>query len=257
MNLRVQWLVFLLACAIPITSSACEPIIPLTQLLSGASAAGSLLIGKSLLLLAAAVTLKSCSFAWLERRFTWRKAVWFMLLANVVSTIPGVLIATLAGSIAAWFLSLPIVFLMGTLVGQRLRLLEKPKTDPQFLGFLVAVIFTGIFILSVLLHERAGDVLGDRRHAAYWTVKLAFVALVATTGIVISAVLEETVIARCAKATHVGQSFYTSVVRANYITLGVILLVAASQMLPQRLHSPHFIVSWLRHLTAMPGLAWQ
>jgi len=39
-------------------------------------------------------------------------------------------------------------------------------------------------------------------------------------------------------------SFYTSVIRANYITLGLVLLVAAGHMLPRRLHAPHFLVSW-------------
>jgi hypothetical protein len=37
-------------------------------------------------------------------------------------------------------------------------------------------------------------------------------------------------------------------VRANYVTLGLALLVAALKVLPQRLRAPHFIVSWLHSL---------
>ncbi|MEI8291470.1 MAG: hypothetical protein WCH99_18525 [Verrucomicrobiota bacterium] len=255
MRKHLPWLVALSAFAIPITGSACEPIIPLTQLLSGASATGSLIIGKSLLLLAMAVAIKSFSFVFLERRLPWRKAFLFMLLANVISTIPGFLIAVFAGSMSASFLALPVVFIFGMMLGNRLKHLGRPWNNSPLSGFLVALAFTVFFMLSVVLHESAGDVLGDRHYAAYWAIKFTFVTLVACTGICISAVMEEFVIARCTQKTHAGQSFYTSVFRANYITLGIILLVAALQMLPKRLHAPHFIVSWFHNVAAMLGLA--
>jgi hypothetical protein len=71
----------------------------------------------------------------------------------------------------------------------------------------------------------------------------------------ISTVLEEGAIARMVRRTHPQTSFYPSVVRANYITLGTVLLVAAVQILPKRLHSPNFIVSWLHNLASSLGMA--
>jgi hypothetical protein len=78
--------------------------------------------------------------------------------------------------------------------------------------------------------------------------------MAACTGIIISAVLEECVIARLSRKLYGNISFYTPVLRANYVTLAVILLVAALEMLPKRLNAPHFIVAWLHSLSAMLGI---
>ncbi len=49
---------------------------------------------------------------------------------------------------------------------------------------------------------------------------------------------------RLARTKHGDLAYYASVFRANYITLGVTLLVAALQMLPRRWHAPQFL-AWL------------
>lgn len=115
--------------------------------------------------------------------------------------------------------------------------------------------FMGFFAISVVLFGFAGKALDDRSYVAYWMLKFVFVALATSSGIIISAVLEETVIARITRRQHCGDNFFTSVFRANYITLTIVLLFVAGQMLPQRLKSPNFLVGWLHALSDLFGLA--
>ena len=82
-------------------------------------------------------------------------------------------------------------------------------------------------------------------YGEYWILKFAFVTLAASMGMAISTILEEYVIARISHKKHPTESFFVPVWRANYITLGIVLLVAAIQILPQRLHSAHFLAAWL------------
>jgi hypothetical protein len=149
-----------------------------------------------------AVAIKCFSFVFLERRLTWPKAVLFMLVANVLSTIPGVLIAAFTSSIGGFILSLPIVWILGALVGNRLKRLAAPGQSRFFSSGLVALAFTGFFILSVVLFGLAGGQLEGRNYGSYWLIKFIFVTLVACTGMAISAVLEEYVIAQFTRKTH-------------------------------------------------------
>jgi hypothetical protein len=114
--------------------------------------------------------------------------------------------------------------------------------------------FVGFCMVSTFLYYTAQSGLDGGSYRGYWIFKFAFVTLVACTGIIISAVLEECVIAGLSRKSAGNLIFYIPVFRANYITLGVILLVAALKMLPKRLHSPHFITTWLDALLTGVGL---
>src|SRR5688572_14216902 len=113
--------------AAPLAVAACEPIVPLVQLLSGSSLVGPLLFSQSILWLAAAVSVKCGAFVFFERRLPWQNAVLFMLLANVLSTIPGVLLAAFAGSISGMILAVPLVCVLGMMVGRRIALGMGPN----------------------------------------------------------------------------------------------------------------------------------
>jgi hypothetical protein len=126
MERRLLLIIALLFCAVPSIASACEPILPLAQLLGGSSFAGPMMLTKSMVWLFVAVAIKCFSFVFLERRLTWPKAALFMLVANVLSTIPGVLIAAFTSSMGGFILSLPIVWILGALVGGRLKRLAAP-----------------------------------------------------------------------------------------------------------------------------------
>jgi hypothetical protein len=238
--------------AMPITTWGCEPILPLYQLLTGSSLAGAAIITHSLLWLAAAVVIKCGAFVFLERRLSWGRSILFMLLANVISTIPGVMVAALTASLGGFLFALVLVCGLGWFVQCRIALLPKARQFPS-LPAMVTVGFVVFFFVSAALFEFAGSALAAKSFAGYWILKFIFVTLVACTGIFISAVLEESVIARLSRKGN-EVFYYKSVFRANYITLAVVLSVVALEMLPKRLAAPHFLVSWIQSLSTALGL---
>src|ERR1041385_4325326 len=98
----------LLVASIPAVADACEPILPLAQLIGGSGVAGTVLITRSVTWLIVAVAIKTAAFVFLERRLPWPKAICFILIANVLSTIPGFITASFAAALA--FLALPLIF---------------------------------------------------------------------------------------------------------------------------------------------------
>lgn len=254
MRIRGLWLILFAVLAFPYEGECCEPVLPLAQLLAGGTLAGPLFISRSLLLLGAAVAIKSATFVFFERRLSPTRAVKYMVLANVLSTIPGVIIAAFTASntplVLAGFI---VVSVLGHLVGRRLELLGKTANKPPISGLGAAVGFMLFFYLSMVLYYIAGKALDSGSYVEYWFFKFFFVTMVAGTGILISTVLEEGVIANLARGVHGNISFYKSVWRSNYVTLCFILLVAALQTLPRRIASPHFLASWLQSLLAILG----
>jgi hypothetical protein len=237
----------------PCVGWCCEPIIPLAHLLAGATLAGPAMLTKSLLWLSVAVAVKSVSFVFFERRISWSRAILFMILANVVSTIPGVMIAILSSSIplVGTLLSLPLVALLGWIVQRRFAAFPQNSMPRRISSGAAMLAFVGFYIISMVLYGVAVEVLDGGHHSSYWIVKFFFVTLVACTGIMISAVLEEGVIARLSRKTTGNLFFYHSVFRANYVTLMLVLLVAALELLPRRLHSSGFLASWLNSILTL------
>jgi hypothetical protein len=176
-----------------------------------------------------------------------------MLIANIVSTIPGVLVSAFTASVAGIVLAIPLIFVLGTVVRRRLSVLPWSGKLRWLSGGVAVLLFVAFFVVSVLLFELAGNAFENGKQSGYWAYKFLFVTIAAAAGMLISAVLEESVIARLSGNSCKEENFYISVFRANYITLGVVLLVAALEILPQRLKAPHFIVSWLRSLSEMLG----
>jgi hypothetical protein len=238
--------------ALPREATACEPIVPLSQLIGGSGVAGTLLLTRSITWLLIAVAIKSLAFVLLERRLPWSKALCFMLLGNVLSTIPGVLTAVFAGSLV--LLTIPIIYGFGVVAEHRLSLLHEHVPTRRFKGNGMAAAFTGAYVLSVVMFYFAGSALNSNRYAGYWLVKILFTTVAVAIGMGISTILEEYMVARFARKEFGICSFYTPVLRANYITLGVVLLVAAVQILPKRLAAPHFIVSWLHTVSSFLGI---
>jgi len=235
---------FLVFWGIPFPVASCEPIFPLTQLLSGSTMAGPLYLTRSLGWLGVAVVFKCIVFVVMEPRLPWRKGACWMLLANVFSTIPGVFVAVFTGSLVGVLVALVLVYVIGWMVRGRIRLLFGPYPPLWISGGGAALLFTAFFFVSGGLYQLAGSALSASGFTSYWILKYLFVTLAATTGMLISVVLEEYVIARLAQDSHRTLIFFKPVFRANYVVLMVILLVAAWQLLPQRLKDPHLIVTW-------------
>src|SRR5690349_19762148 len=94
----IPWLIVVTALLNPSYGWSCEPVVPLVRLLSGSTLVGPAFFTESLFWLVTAVAIKCGTFMFFEKRLPWRHAALFMMLANVVSTIPGVLLAALTGS---------------------------------------------------------------------------------------------------------------------------------------------------------------
>ena len=203
------------------------------------------------LILLAAVVLKSAAFVLFERRLRWPQAVSFMLVANILSTIPGMLTAALGSALG--LLAFPTIYAFGVLAEQRCARLPATERTRWLTGHL-RIAFMAIYVLSLVFFYLAGAAFDSSRFASYWMLKFFFITFAVVTGMAISAVMEEYAIGWLAGNERKEMSFYTSVIRANYVTLGVVLLVAALEILPSRLAAPHFIVTWLHHLAALLGL---
>lgn len=246
---------FVIAFGLPYNARCCEPILPLAQLLAGSSLVGPALLMRSLFWLLAAVIIKTGAFVLLERRLSWRRAILYMLFANVISTIPGFLIAGISASLSAAWLALPLVGLLGWAVQRRVARLSGSSLWRRVSAVTVVICFVAFFYISLAVYGFAEGALYGDDFVGYWIMKFVFVAMVACTGMVISSVLEECVVAGLARKSQGNVSFYAPVLRANYFTLALVLLVAALEMLPRRLHAPHFIVSWLHSVATSFGLA--
>ena len=173
------------------------------------------------------------------------RAAGYMLGANVISTIPGVFLAALTSSMSGVLIALLLVGGLGVMWNKRLARLPNDTRSRWLTGYAAPLWFILLFLLSIILYELAATAGSHRNFATYWALKFVFVTMVATSGIIISAVLEECVIANLTSKTKPAANYFTAVFRANYITLGIVLFFAAMQMLPKRLHSPGFLATWL------------
>ena len=88
-----------------------------------------------------------------------------MLVANVVSTIPGALIGAFTASLSGVIFAVPLVFVLGRVVQRQLSLLPQPGPRRWISGGADALAFLAFFILSVVLFELAGSAL--RRAALF------------------------------------------------------------------------------------------
>ena len=224
------------ACLFAQRVTACEPILPLGRLLMGPN-----FFAQSLLWLAIAVSVKAGAFILLERTLRWHQALLFMLLANVVTSLVGVVVWAAVASSALTLFALPFVYLLSIAPSRRVIQFSSSERMRRMNPFALAACFPVALVATIVLFYCAESVLVDRNYVAYWSLKFLFVTLSLGVGIGLTTLWEEWIVARCARKLAPAQAFFASVGRANYITFGLVLLGAAFTMLPQRLHSPGFI----------------
>src|SRR5579863_1002879 len=95
---------------------ACEPVVPFMQVMVPALALSS-----SILVLIAAVALKSTLFAVFERRLPRLRAAWRMFLGNVLTSFVGILVGVMIGSAPSfWLIGVPIAYFLCWLPSRRL-----------------------------------------------------------------------------------------------------------------------------------------
>ncbi|MGO9864233.1 MAG: hypothetical protein ACLPLR_11535, partial [Terriglobales bacterium] len=223
---------------------ACEPVVPFLQVMT------PLVLSKSLLVLAAAVVVKSALFAFFERRLPHLRAAWRMFLGNVLTSFVGLLVAAMIASGAGvWIVGVPLVFVLCWLPSRRLvkvaPLAWLTRISPAFL----AVIMTIALLASCILFALGQGAIRTHQLMLYWTIKVVAIFLALLASVTLTTIWEEWVIWRLSSRPE-GKGFFVSVLRTNLYVLILVMAVPAALILPKRLKSPDFLAKHPRTVVA-------
>jgi hypothetical protein len=218
-------------------ANACEPVFPLIML-----SAGNLMYG--VFSLPVVIAVKCLAFVRFEKDLNPGDAVKFMVLANLYSSLFG-LLAALCFIVPECALASPVVIFLSARIPAK-RLLTyvnwtetRFRISPTFLAAGLALVFLATVILfacATMVVEGPGN-----HYGAYWILKFAYVTLGISLSILLTACWEEHVIARLAARNRPESSYFQNVLRANYIAFIVLLLIGAAFTLPTRLRTPGFL----------------
>ena len=222
---------------------ACEPVVPFVQAMVPALA-----LSGSILLLAAAVMLKSVLFAVFERRLPRLRAAWRMFLGNVLTSFVGLVVAVMIGSAPSfWLVAVPLVCGLCWVPSRRLVKAAPLTWLAGIPPAVLAALMTGAMVASCIFFMAGQGALESHQHALYWTIKLAAIFLALLPSVTMTTVWEEWVIWRLSSRPE-GTKYFASVLRANLYVLLLVMLVPAVLILPKRLRSPDFTAQ--KHNTA-------
>jgi hypothetical protein len=239
---RFQLLVLLLIAFTAKPTLACEPVVPFMQVM-----VPTIALSGSMLVLAAAVVLKSVLFAFFERRLPRVLAAWRMFLGNVLTSFVGLLVAVMIASAPSfWLIGAPLVCALCWLPTRRLvkaaPLAWLARRSPATL----AGVMTGAMVASCIMFMAGQGALETHQHAFYWIIKLVAIFLALVASMTLTTVWEEWAIWRLSSRPE-GTGFFKSVLRTNLYVLLFVMAVPAVLILPKRLKSPDFIAK--RHNT--------
>lgn len=216
---------------------ACEPIVPLAMLYSGTSF-WSVIATTSALGLLLAIALKSMVFKW-KSGFKTSDAVIFMFLANLYSTLPGILLAVSFSSSLIIFSSFFIYLIPA-------RNLVKHKPFDRFGVPLTAFVLAALTVATAVLFGFSIE-MQSRSLPAYWMVKIFYSSIAIGISILITTACEETVISFLyEKKYKEWRSFMEPVMWANLVVFLLLVGTAAALILPKRLASPDFLIYLLK-----------
>ncbi|MCK5691160.1 hypothetical protein KAI87_17885 [Myxococcota bacterium] len=212
-------------------AAACEPILPLMV------ATGSpVFVLKSVVWLAIAVVVKSLAFAAFSRGdLQIIKALVFMLLANVVSTLVGLFLATTAANPPAFLITLPLLVLIALPPANRLS-----REFKRGRGLLFALLIVALLVITWFLFGFSQKVALEDDWVAYWAIKFGYATVAIVISMALTSLWEEWVIARLS-TQGAQRNFYVAVFRANAVTLILVMGVAAIRTLPERLGAEGFL----------------
>jgi hypothetical protein len=217
----------------PAIADACEPMYPfLIKFVFPSSMSGSvygLLVG---------VIVKCALFAFLVRRVTWLKAAGSMLLANIITSLFGLVLVVIL-SIPIALIMIPLVCYLATLPSKSLRK-RMGERLPDWLspGAVAAFLFLAVPLNGVLFYgaENANPHTGH-----YWFMKLAYIYAGLAIGIGMTTLWEEWLAFSFAKPKS-GTNFLSAVLRTNLYTFLVLAFIGAGYALPQRLSHSGFLL---------------
>jgi hypothetical protein len=219
--------------AVPLSAGACEPIVPFVKAVGGP---GFLTV--AFVILGVVVLLKSATFARFQQKITFTKALLWMLAANVVTSLIGVIVPAMIDSGAAMFVGIPLVWALCLLPAQRLIGAAPLTPLARFTPGQVAFGITLVLILSYLLLLISRTVHDSDTFLRYWLFKVPTVFVALLVGLVLTAFWEEWIVWRLADSEDDDFSFVRPVIRSNLIVLATVMLISVAVMIPKRLRNP-------------------
>ena len=212
---------------------ACEPAVPLGQMALFPGA-----IAKSFYLLAATVLLKAFAFALLEKSLVWWRAVLFIFLANVFSTIVG-FVSVIPLTMPALLPVFILTFLLSIIPARGLAQRYFSGRQSQA-TYIIAGVLTVISFASMLFFTFARQAIETGSFGTYWIAKIICVYLGLIFGIIITIFYEEWLTAKLAKRKDTPTPFLTSVTRANLIALLFMMIVTAVVVIPEKIQNQDY-----------------
>lgn len=230
--LKFIFAVLLLGIA-PTGCFACEPIVPMAMLYSGTTLFGAIAL-KSGIGLLLAVVIKCLVFYW-KSDFKNVRVIGYMILANVYSMIPGILLGMTFAVPTLILLAYPILLIPS-------HNMKEYKSFRRLGTFGSAgVLFVLLLISFVVFLAAMGAQEGPA--AGYWGLKVLYCILAVGISFIISVVCEDRVITYLYTRKYKTQkSFLDAVLWANIAVFLVIFGIGAAIALPQRLASPNFLI---------------
>lgn len=219
-----------------------EPLVPLIMLFLAPTTFGGAAFASFLGFLL--ILLVKCIVFILKSDFRTIRAVFYVLIANVVSTLVGAVVAVMFTSSDVLLMGIIILFLVFLLPARRLRHYKRfEKNSTWFIAFaLTLVTLITVVIFSFMIGYQASPHI-------YWPMKVLLSVIAIIISLLISVLYEEAVIAKLYKLQKKEEkSFLTPVLWSNIIGVGVIVLIGAIIALPARLKSPDFFIGLVRFL---------
>ena len=227
---------------IPAFLYANEPLVPLIMLFLAPTTFGGAAFASFLGFLV--ILLVKCIVFILKSDFRTIRAVFYVLIANVVSTLVGTVVAVMFTSSDVLFGGIIILFLVFLLPARRLKCYKRfEKNSTWFIAFALTLItLITVVIFSFMIGYQAS------LHI-YWPMKIFLSTIAIVISLLISVLYEEAVIAKLYKIQKKEEkSFLMPVIWSNIVAVGIIVLIGAIIALPARLKSPDFLIGLARFL---------
>ena len=218
---------------LPEQADACEPMYPFLIRFIFPSAMVASIVG-----MLAGLIVKCALFAILVRQVRWYQAAGFMFLANIVTSLFGiVLVFTL--SYPFTLILIPLVCYISTLPSKSLRR-RMGELFPDWLspGMVATFLFVAIPLNGAFFY---GAEFANPNTAHYWIMKLGYIYAGLAIGIGMTTLWEEWLVFSFTKPDS-ATNFLPAVLRTNLYTFLVLAFIGAVYALPQRLSHPAFLL---------------
>ncbi len=231
------------ALLVPATALACEPIPQLMVLFAGPAPWGAYAL-KSLYGLLFVVSIKCVMFGFKEKSLKFFIALLFMFVANVLSTIPG-LVGVFVMAVPSLFIFIvPPLYFLYLVPG---KYIARHFNNRKITAAKVAGAMCLVTLLSILLLIFSFSFVENNKLWAFWIAKILFGITGVSLGLAITIGFEEAVICRLGRSyLKEDRSFLGSVAWANVWAMFIATGLAATAALPARFESPDFLMSLLR-----------